>query len=92
MREGEEPKVGNSAKGKENRNKRRKKVATERLNSQTKRKSRSEPGNEQKKQKRSSDWETMERNIQGRSLEQLYISIHFLKVRNINKPEFREKQ
>ena len=30
--------------------------------------------------------------MQGRSLEQLYISIHFMKVRNIDKPEFREKQ
>ena len=29
---------------------------------------------------------------QGRSLEQLFIGIHFTKVRNIDKPVFREKQ
>ena len=31
-------------------------------------------------------------NNQGRSLEQLYISIRLMKVRNIDKLEFREKQ
>ena len=35
---------------------------------------------------------SMHDKYQGRSLEQLYISIHFMKVRNIDKPVFREKQ